>query len=132
MNKRIHSYNDLLKEKQQLEIQLEVQKELIFQDFTALTNDLQPALEVISFLGKITTRDKRNVLITGGINQLIDLLLNKVILAKKGWVARVVIPFFIKNYSSHLIAEHADEWMTKLFAWMDRKNSNGQTASQSS
>jgi len=129
MNKRIHSYNDLLKEKQQLETQLEVQKELVSQDLNQLTNDLQPALEVISFLGKITTRDKRNMLITGGVNQLIDLLLNKVILAKKGWVTRVVVPFFIKNYSSHLVAEHADEWMTKIFAWMNRKNSNGQAAS---
>ena len=132
MSKQIKTYEDLLKEKQQLELLLKAQKELIVADIYDLKNELKPALNAISFLGKIATRDKGDILITGAANQLIDLVFRKLILARTGWITRLVVPFFIKNYSSHFIGDHKKEWVKKLFSWIGHKNSNGQAASHSS
>jgi len=126
MNKRIRSYDELLIEKRRLEILLQSQKELIAEDLHIIKNDLQPAIDTISFLGKITTRDNRGLLITGAANQVIDLVFKKVILNRAGWLTKQIVPFFLKNFSSHYIAEHKDEWVRKLFSWVSHKNSNGE------
>ena len=132
MSKQIKTYQDLLKEKEQLELLLKAQKELIVADIHDIKNDLRPAIDAVSFLGKIATRDKSDILITGAANQLIDLVFTKLILARTGWITRLVVPFFIKNYSSHFIGDHKNEWMKKLFSWIGHKNSNGQATSHSS
>ena len=132
MNKKIKTYNDLLNEKQQLEMLLHAQKELIVADIKELKHDLQPAVDAISFLGQITTRDNRELLVTGAANSLIDIVFKKIILSKTGWLSRLVVPFFVKNYSSHYIAEHKDEWLRKLFSWVSSKNSNGEVNAKKS
>ena len=127
MNKTIRTYEDLLKERHRLEVLLRSQKDIIRQDITELKMQLQPAVKAVSFLGKIFTREKNNVLLAGGINHLIDLVFKKIVLSKSTWLTRLVIPFFIKNYSSHFVAEHKDELVEKLFSLFRRKHSNGQT-----
>ncbi len=39
----------------------------------------------------------------------IDLLIRRVILARAGWFTKIVIPFLVKNYSSHIIGEEKRE-----------------------
>ena len=96
MNKPIKTYEDLLKERHRLEVLLQSQKELIRLDIAEAKLHLQPAVKAVSFLGKIFTREKNNVLLAGGINHLIDLLFKKIVLSRSGWITRLVIPFFIK------------------------------------
>jgi hypothetical protein len=33
-----------------------------------------------------------------------------------------VVPFFLRNYSSHFIAEQKDKWIEKLKSWLGYKN----------
>jgi hypothetical protein len=132
MSRPVKTYEDLVKERHRLEVLLQAQKELIRQDVVELKQQVHPAVKAISFLGKIFTRGKDNLLLAGGINHLIDLLFKKIILSKSGWLTRLVIPFFIKNYSSHLVAEHKDELIKILFSLFDRKHSNEQTAADMS
>jgi hypothetical protein len=128
MSKPIKTYEDLLKERYRLELLLQAQKELIRLDVVELKQHIHPAVKAISFLGKVFTREKDNLLLAGGINHLIDLLFKKIILSKSGWLIRLVVPFFVKNYSSHFVAEHKNELIKKLFSLFDRKHSDGQTA----
>jgi hypothetical protein len=125
---KIQTYEDLVKEKQQLEVLLQAQKELIRYDITELRKELQPAADTISFIGKIITRDKSNAILTGGANRVIDLLFRKLILARSGWLTRLIVPFLLKNYSSHLIAEKKEGLINKLFSWVGHKNANGKAA----
>ena len=128
MSKPIKTYGDLLKERHRLELLLQAQKELIRQDVVELKQHIHPAVKAISFLGKIFTREKDNLLLAGGINHLIDLLFKKIILSKSGWLTRLIVPFFVKNYSSHFVAEHKNELIKKLVSLFDRKHGNDQTA----
>ena len=122
MSKRFTSYDDLLKEKQQLEVLLQVQKQLIRYDVEEIKLKLQPVKETLEFLRKITSKDRTSLLLDLGSDIAINTFIKNFILSKAGWLIRLVIPFFLKNYSSHFIAEQKDKWFEKLKSWLGHKN----------
>ncbi|NOT51278.1 MAG: hypothetical protein HOP10_08380 [Chitinophagaceae bacterium] len=130
MTKKISTYGDLLRQEEQLEELLKAQKELLVYDLREIKEQLKPASAALSFISKITTRDKSNFLLNAGGNKLIDLVVKKLILGKAGWLTRLAVPFFLKNYSSHFIADHKDDWTEKLFSWFGQKNGKGKAAPQ--
>jgi hypothetical protein len=126
MNKRFTSYNDLLKEKQQLEVLLKAQKQIIRSDFQDLKEQLQPVRDVLAGIKKFTTKDKTSLILTIGSDIAINALVKNFILSKAGWFARTVVPYFLKNYSSHFLAEQKERWFDKLAAWISHRNGSDQ------
>lgn len=123
MTKKFNTYNELVEERERLEKLLETQKEIIHADFLEIKAQLQPARDAISFLGKITTKDRTNPLLNVGSDILINTVLNKFVLAKAGWIARLVVPFFVRNYSSHVVGDKkGGKWFQKLKSWLGHKN----------
>jgi hypothetical protein len=57
-----------------------------------------------------------------GSDLVINSLVKKFILARAGWFMRTVLPYFLKNYSSHFLAEQKEKWFDKLAAWISHKN----------
>jgi hypothetical protein len=45
------------------------------------------------------------VLANFGLDFSVDLLVRRFLLAKAGWFTKIMIPYIIKNYSSHIITE---------------------------
>jgi hypothetical protein len=125
MSNQIRSYDDLLKERQRLENLLQAQKEVIFYDVGEIKERLQPVKSIVEFIGKITTKDRSNLLLNLGSDIAINAIVKKFILSKAGWVVRTVVPFFLKNYSSHFIAEQKEKWLEKLTEWLGYKNGKG-------
>lgn len=125
MKRKIRTYEDLEREEQLLEKLLRSQKELIQIEIGLLKQQLKPAQMALQFVGKITTRDMHNPLITQGANTVIDMLLKKFLLAKSGWVTKMLVPFFVKNYSSHLIADNKDTIVNKVASVFSNKNGKG-------
>jgi hypothetical protein len=125
MSKRFTSYDDLLKEEQQLEVLLQVQKQLIHYDVEEIKLKFQPVKETLEFLRKITSKDRSNLLLDIGSDIAINTVIKNFILSKAGWLTRLVIPFFLQNYSSHFIAEQKDKWFEKLKSWLGHKNGKG-------
>jgi hypothetical protein len=122
MNKHFTSYQDLLKEKQQLEVLLQAQKEIIRCDVEEIKLKLHPLKEALEFVKKITTKDKTNLLLNLGSDIAINAFIKNFVLSKTGWLARQIIPFFLKNFSSHFLAEQKDKWIEKLKQWLGHKN----------
>jgi hypothetical protein len=125
MSKRFTSYKELLKEKQQLEVLLQAQKQVIRCDVEEIKLKLQPVKEALEFVKKITTKDRTNLLFDLGSDIAINTLIKNFILSKAGWLTKAIIPFFVKNYSSHFIAEQKDKWFEKLKSWLGHKNGKG-------
>ena len=84
MSKRFTSYNDLLKEKQQLEVLLQAQKQVIRYDVEEIKLKLQPVKETLEFVKKITTKDRTNLLLDLGSDIAINTLIKNFILSKAG------------------------------------------------
>jgi len=129
MKRKIRSYEDLEKEEQLLEELLQTQKQLLQLDVQVLKSNLKPARMALQFFNKITTVDKSNLLLNEGANKVIDLVLNKFILARSGLITKFLIPIFMKNYSSHLIGENKVNIMEKVFSLFGRKNGRTTTTS---
>ena len=104
MNK-IKTYEDLLQEEQRLLAQLKVTEGLIRDDIAGVKEGLKPLGNVMKTIGKLTTRDKTGVLANFGLDFSVDLLVRRILLARAGWFTKIVIPYLIKNYSSHIISE---------------------------
>ena len=122
MKRRINTYEDLEREEQLLEGLLRSQKELIQVEVKLLKQQLKPAQLALQFVGKITTADKHNPLLTQGANTVIDMVLKKFVLARSGWITKMLIPFFVKNYSSHLIADNKDSLFNIVASIFSSKN----------
>ena len=122
MKRKIRSYEDLEREEQLLEELLKTQKQLIQLDIQVLRDRLKPAGVALQFFNKITTTDKSNLLLNEGANKVIDLVLNRFILARSGWITKFLVPMFLKNYSSHLIADNKANIVEKIFSLFGRKN----------
>jgi hypothetical protein len=127
MTKPINSYADLLEEKARLKLLLSAQKELVRQDINELKQELAPVKNAISMVGKFTTKDKGSWLLTSAADTIIDIVLKKIVLSKAGFVTKLVLPFFMKNFSSHIISDNKDRIMNKLFSFIGKKNANGKT-----
>ena len=122
MKRKIRSYDDLDREEQLLEELLQAQKQLVQLDIAQLKAQLKPAHAALQIFSKITTADKSNPLITQGANTAIDFILKKVVLARAGWITKILVPLVVKNYSSHFIADHKQDIVQKIFSLFSGKN----------
>jgi len=124
MKRRITTYEDLEREEGLLKGLLQSQKELIQVEVRLLKKQLEPVHMAAQFIGKITTADKHNPLLTGGANTVIDAVLKNFILARSGWITKMLVPFFVKNYSSHLISDNKDSLIKIISSIFTSKNGN--------
>ena len=129
MKRKIRSYEDLEREEQLLEELLHTQKQLVQLDIQVLKQQLKPATMALKFFNNITTVDKSNLLLNEGANKAIDFVLNKFVLAKSGWITKFIVPYFLKNYSSHLIGDNKANIVGKIFSLFGRKNGKAPTSS---
>jgi len=122
MTKKFNSYKELIEEKQKLEVLLHAQKELLRYDVKALKAEFLPVKDAIETIKKFTTKDKSNMLLTAGSDLLINAVIKNLLLARTGWVTKFIVPYFMKNFSSHVLADNKEKWFHKLKSWMGFKN----------
>lgn len=131
MTKRIQTYQDLLDEKARLQALLKHQKEIVRQDIDMIKEELSPVSTAISTVGKFFTKDHSNFLVNAGAGALIDIFVKNVLLSKAGWITKRVIPFLLKNFSSHVISGNKDAILKKVFTWLGKKHAhNGQETTE--
>jgi hypothetical protein len=105
MSKRIQTYDDLIEEKKRLETLLESKKLEISEDWKGVKQNLTPVTNVFGFIGKFTRRHPSNPLVNFGLDMAGDVFLKRFILRRADWVTRLLLPVFIKNYSSNVLGE---------------------------
>ena len=124
MNKKpIHTYEDLLEYKSDLQKQLFLQKQLIYEDVHQIKEELKPVSEIAKKIGRFFAPSEDHSWIVRGTNTMVDLLVRNVFLKKSGWLARAVVPFLAQNISSHLVSDNKNGLLQKVFSWFskDRK-----------
>ena len=127
MTKSVKTYKDLEEEKIKLQSLLKAQRELIHEDVMELKEELRPMGDALSFIGRLTTKDRTNALLTEGSDRLIDFVVKRLILGRSGWLTRLLVPFFMKNYSSHFLADHKDQLIDAIKSFFTPQK-NGQQA----
>jgi hypothetical protein len=125
---KIRTYEDLLLEEQRLQQSLKGQELLIRQDIVSMKDNIEPVKRVYDTIQKIFTRDNRVPFFNLGLEMGIDLLLRKFILARAGWFTKIMVPYLVKNYSSHIIGEEKRKALMKKIRDMFNKVRPAQTA----
>jgi hypothetical protein len=103
MINRINTYEELLEEKARLKALLKVQTAQIQDDIRGIKEELKPITNITSSLSMFFTRKAGGLLGQLGVNLLADGLVRKVLLSRSGWIIRLVVPFLIKNFGSHIV-----------------------------
>jgi hypothetical protein len=105
MTKEIKTYKDLLEEKARLKILLGDQKLQIKEDWLLVKDELQPVIHVADTVRNFFTRKATQSALQMGVNLFTDGFVKKVLLARTGWFIKFLVPYFIKNYASHVTEE---------------------------
>ena len=113
MTKKITTYKEMLEEEERLTQLLRFQQQQLKTDVGYIKDELRPLTQVGTMLKKFVTRKGTQGIAWLSIKVLVDGLVKNVILSKSGWFIRFVIPFFLKNYASHL-AEEPEKLMSKI------------------
>ncbi|HWA33154.1 MAG TPA: hypothetical protein VG737_03440, partial [Cyclobacteriaceae bacterium] len=73
-------------------------------DVKNLREELRPVSHAVGLLGKLTTKDTSNPAVTFGVDVAGDLLIKNTLLRRGGWLSRLIVPFLVKNLSTHLLS----------------------------
>ncbi|MGV3656826.1 MAG: hypothetical protein ACO1NX_02695 [Chitinophagaceae bacterium] len=106
---RIKTNEDLELEKARLTALLKNHEEAIRYDMAGVREGLKPVNTAVKFINKMATRDNTTPVMNFGLEMGIDLLVRRFILRRAGWVTKIVVPYLVKNYSSHIIGEEKRE-----------------------
>ena len=90
-------------------ILLQTQEELIKHDMAGVQEGLKPFGNAMRMVNKMATRDNTAPVLNFGLEMGVDLFIRRFVLARAGWLTKVIVPFLIKNYSSHIIGEEKRE-----------------------
>ena len=121
MNRKIKTYEDLEEEKLRLLSVMKTQESVIRTDIAGLKENMKPLGTAFDTINKLTTRDNRVPMFNLGIEMGIDLLVRRVLLARAGWFTKIVVPFVIKNYSSHILGEEKREFIVNKLKSLFKK-----------
>jgi len=127
----METYKDLLAEKAKLESALAFKKALIRQDVEGLKDQFIPVSHAFTTIVQFFAPDKKNPLVSAGVNFAGDVLLKKFILARTGWLTKLIVPYFVKNYSTHVINKNLNKngtnFLHKLGDRLKGENKNTRT-----
>ena len=118
---RIKKYEDLELEKARLTALLKNHEEAIRYDMAGVREGLKPMNNAVKFINKMATRDNTTPVMNFGLEMGIDILVRRFILRRAGWFAKIVVPYLVKNYSSHIIGEEKREALMKKVKSIFRK-----------
>src|SRR5215210_686555 len=102
----IKTYEDLEAEEKKLQALLYSHKANIMDSFSAVKEGLNPFKQAMDTAKKLFSRDKSNPMMKFGVDLGVDVLIRKYLLAKSGWFTKVIVPFFIRNYSSYFLNQY--------------------------
>lgn len=114
MSRIIKTYDDMCEERERLKNLLVVQKQRVVEDWNGVKNEFTPVKNVFGTIGKMTKGDKSNPMMNVGLKFASDLFLKHFVLAKAGWITKLAVPFVVRNYSSHLLADKGRGFFSRL------------------
>lgn len=95
----------MLEEEERLKDLLKLQEQQLQIDIRGIKEELRPITNIGQTAKKFFTRKSGQALTTLSIKLLVDGVVKNFILARSGWFMRLAVPFFLKNYASHLAEE---------------------------
>jgi len=113
MNK-INTYGELIQERERLQFQLEVHRQAVRMHVSDIQQKLNPLKNALQFFSNFTAPPATNPLVDAGVGLTLELLIRRIFFAKTGWIARLVGPILVKNFSANMINKNKDTLIKKM------------------
>jgi len=113
MNK-VTTYEELVREKERLQLQLEVHKAAVRGHVADIKKKLNPLRNVIHFFSNFTSPVGTNTLVGTGLGLSLELLIRKVFFARTGWITKMLGPVLLKNFSANMLKKNKNTLIKKV------------------
>jgi hypothetical protein len=114
MNSQITTYKELLTEKQIVELSLIEQRNIIRSDIDALKSQFIPVSQLSPDITGDAPGHKTNFLFTVLAGEAAMLVLKKIIIARTGWLGKIILPRFFREFGSHFLKDQATIFIRRL------------------
>jgi hypothetical protein len=119
MKTEIQNSNDLQAERARLKNQMELSKVHMKQEVKAIRTKLNPVHQAVGIVGDLFTAPKKGLLNVGvGIG--VNTILKRGLLARAGWLPRLVIPILAQNLATNLIYKNRTSLVEKALLWVKK------------
>ncbi len=117
MKNNIQTIDDLKAERARLHNQIQLSKISMKNEMTAIKEELNPARQAVGVLNDVLTSPKKGLL-TLGIGLGVDVVLRRTILARAGWLPKLVVPFLVRNAATNMVQKNGKTIVEKGLIWL--------------
>lgn len=117
MKANIENLADLRAERIRLKNRLEVLRVQMSQEFSAIKTELQPARQAVGLLGDIFTTPQKGLLPLG-VRFGVDTIVRRGLLARAGWLPRLIVPFLVRNVATNFIQKNRVPLLENALTWL--------------
>ena len=114
MNSRISTYKELLAQKESLELSLKTQKMLIRVDIDALKSQFKPMSDLSHGVNGYASPVKTSFLLTLIADEATMFILKKIIIARSGWLGKIVLPPIFRRYTPHFLKDQVTRFFKRV------------------
>jgi hypothetical protein len=119
MKTNIQNLDDVRAERARLKNQIESARTHLRQEFGVIKKELSPVNQALGVVSDALTTPRKGLL-SMGIGLGVDTVLKKVILARAGWLPRLVVPFLVKNVASNYVAKNKTSVVEGVLGWVKK------------
>jgi hypothetical protein len=113
MNK-ITTYDELLREKERLELQLQVHQAAVKMHIEDIKKKLNPLRNVVHFFSNFTAGGATDTLLGTGLGLSVEMLIRRIFFSRTGWITKMVAPILIKNFSANMLTKNKKSLIKKV------------------
>lgn len=117
MKTNIQNMDDIRDERVRLKNQLQISKANINSELSAIKTELNPARQAVGFISDVFTTPRKGLL-SMGVGLGVDTILRRGLLARAGWVTKLVVPFLVRNVATNLISKNRTSLVENGLIWL--------------
>jgi len=119
MKTKIETRQDLRAERAHLKNQLSLSQMHMRGELAAIQTELAPARQAVGALKDIFMTPQKGLL-NIGVSIGIDTIIRRGLLARAGWLPRLVIPFIARNLAYHFIQKNSTSVLENALIWVKK------------
>jgi hypothetical protein len=119
MKTDIQNIDDLRVERARLKNQMELSKLYMRQQAAAIKTELNPARQAVGVIGDMLTSPQKGLL-SLGVGLGVDTIIRRGVLARAGWLPRLLIPFLARNLAANLIQKKRTSFVENALIWVKK------------
>lgn len=119
MKTDIQNIDDLRAERARLKNQMGLSKLYMQQQAAAIKTELNPARQIVGVIGDMLTSPRKGLL-NLGVGLGVDTIIRRGLLARAGWLPRLLIPFLARNLAANLIQKNRTSLVENALIWIKK------------